>query len=317
MKKVLLTGGSGYLAGRIFDFIREEYEVLLLTRNANLGKQYNTANLIVTNWNQNELSEKLIDQVDIIIHTAGMNLIDSARNPRGSYDSNLINTISLIDLIPKKTRKKLIYFSTAHVYSNPLVGNLSENSLTTNVHPYASSHKAAEDYVLYQTLQERIDGVVLRLSNVFGYPMSPNTNCWMLVVNSLCKQAVEVGEMRLSSNGMQYRDFIQMKDLLSAIKLLLDLDFRLLEHRIFNLGGDYSVSIWDMANQVKRQAELILDKSIALYREEKSLNTDNSILLYSIERLKKIGFQPDNNHEKEISQLINFCTKHFSKNEEQ
>ncbi len=267
-KKVLLTGGSGFLAGRIFDFLKEEYEIYLLSRNPNLKEKYKNSNFIVVDWDQLKLSEDWIDSIDIMIHTAGMNSIESTQNPKASYNANLLNTISLIDLIPKKSKKKLIYFSTAHVYSNPLVGKFTEDSPTTNVHPYASSHKAAEDYVLYQTMQDRIDGVVFRLSNVFGAPLYPDTNCWMLVINDLCRQAVEFGEMKLNSNGLQYRDFLQMNDLLKALHLFLETDFHLLPHRVFNLGGEFAVSIWDIANRIQKQAELRLQKKIPLARLE-------------------------------------------------
>ena len=123
--------------------------------------------------------------------------------------------------VSQKSVERFIYFSTAHIYGAPLEGTITEKSLPSPVHPYAITHRAAEDYVIAAAKQKRIQGTVLRLSNSFGAPVSPHVNRWTLLANDLCRQAVEKGTITLRSNGCQYRDFICLTDVEEVMAKML------------------------------------------------------------------------------------------------
>ena len=106
-------------------------------------------------------------------------------------DFNGVATKRLVEAASRAGVKKFIYLSTAHVYASPLVGTITEQTLPNNSHPYASSHLAGESAVLNADERGVIQGVVMRLSNAYGAPMHKGVNCWMLVVNDLCRQAVQ------------------------------------------------------------------------------------------------------------------------------
>jgi UDP-glucose 4-epimerase len=57
-----------------------------------------------------------------------------------------------------------------------------------------------------------IEGIVIRVSNSFGAPAHQHANCWMLLVNDLCRQAVSTGQMTLRSSGIRRRDFVTLTD---------------------------------------------------------------------------------------------------------
>jgi UDP-glucose 4-epimerase len=113
--------------------------------------------------------------------------------------------------------------STTHVYG-PQVGRLEETTLPAPRHPYATSHRAAEDAVL--AASGNFTAMVLRLSNGFGAPTHAQANCWTLLVNDLCRQAVTDCTLRLRSAGLQHRDFIPLADVTRIVDHMLHLDAR-------------------------------------------------------------------------------------------
>ena len=119
---------------------------------------------------------------------------------------------------------RFLYFSTAHVYGSSLEGTITEQTCPRNLHPYATSHLAGEQAVLEAAQRGAIRGVVFRLSNAFGAPVSSEVNCWMLLVNDLCRQAVTTGELALRTAGLQLRDFVTLEDVTRAVLHVLQRD---------------------------------------------------------------------------------------------
>src|SRR5207245_1641136 len=103
----------------------------------------------------------------------------------------------LTDAAKRAGVRRVVYVSTAHVYGAPLAGVITEASCAVSLHPYATSHRAAEDVVRAAHERKTIEGVVIRLSNAYGAPVSEDANCWTLLVNDLCRQAARTKTMVL------------------------------------------------------------------------------------------------------------------------
>ncbi|MCW7471384.1 NAD-dependent epimerase/dehydratase family protein [Leptospira kanakyensis] len=309
MKKILLTGAGGLLGGRIYSSLKDFYQIYPVSR-----KESSTCidpnNSYMIDWSSSTDLYECVKGKDIIIHAAGLNSLDSNADPELSYEVNTLNTQRLVDACSsKKSPPVFIYLSTAHVYKSSLDSIVTEDSPTINCHPYASSHKAAEDTVLYATSLKKIRGVVLRLSNAFGAPLKPDINCWMLLVNDLVRQGVSLGHITLSSNGLQKRNFISIEFLLKFLYRILEIPYSELRYNLFNVGSESNLSVWDMATIVQARLQYILKKEIPLERD--TTVGVSSDFLYSVDRLKDITTAIDEFQIKEIDDLITFCIKHF------
>ncbi|WP_061209374.1 NAD-dependent epimerase/dehydratase family protein [Leptospira borgpetersenii] len=314
--KVLITGASGYLGGRIAQNFakRNQLEVRLTSRNHLNRFDSNDVDFRSIEWNSSTNLESICEGMDVIIHLAGMNAQESSENPVGSYEVNILNTARLLDASVKKGVKKFVYFSTAHVYANPLVGEFTEESVVKNFHPYAASHKAAEDILKFYASLGKIDAYILRLSNAYGPPISIDVNCWNLLVNDLCRQAVVQKKLVLKSNGMQKRDFVSIADVIQALDLFLSENKLSNSHKIFNLGGDWAISVLEMAILIQKRAEIILGLKPALERKEETQSGEVQDLFYNIEKIKTLGFRVTQNKTEEIDDLLQFCKENFQHN---
>ncbi|MBP6621108.1 MAG: NAD-dependent epimerase/dehydratase [Alcaligenes sp.] len=312
---VLLTGGLGYLGGRIAQaLVAGGYRVHCGTRRAEMKAPdwLPEIQMVTLDWNSNESLIKACRGVDCIIHLAAMNEVESATDPVGALETNGVASLRLLEAAKSVGVRRFIYFSTAHVYGAPLHGNVDETTLPRPVHPYAITHKVAEDFVLAAHDRKQIEGVVIRLSNGFGAPVTPNVDRWTLLVNDLCRQAATRGELRLNSAGAQLRDFIPLADVARAVNHLLELDVEQLADGLFNLGGGKAMSILEMAERIAARWRALTGRDIAIVRPAGDSLAPPAFRYHS-DKLAATGFTLIGQVDREIDDTLQLCLRAFGK----
>lgn len=310
--RILITGGLGYLGGRLAHYLNQKgNEVIVVSRRNNKTQNFSKDIAIQTiDWTSEDSINQICKGCDVVIHSAGMNASTCKKDPIAALDFNGVVTAKLIRSALSFKVSKFIYFSTAHVYSECLSGYFDENSCSRNIHPYATTHKIAEDMVLYMTKEKSMSGVVLRLSNVFGSPAHPKVDCWNLFVNDICKQAVLTGNIHLKTPGFQYRNFLPMES------LCLIVDYFITRNNlknagtqaIYNIGSETSKTIYEMAKLIQARSEELFDQKVLLVVDEGDNKlTHSKPLIYSIDKLLLEDIRIDNCINKEIDKLLLFC----------
>lgn len=197
--------------------------------------------------------------MDIIIHLAATDAVESEANPAGALEMNGVATVSLIEAAISQHVSKFVYLSTSHVYGSVLSGIVTEEACPVPIHPYATSHEAAEDVVAAAVKQNRIQGVIIRLSNSFGAPVLPEANCWDLLIPGLSRQAITMGRMLLKYSGLQKRDFISITDATRAIVHLTFYDqLTAPESIVFNVGGNCVCTVFEMLERIRYRCKQLL-----------------------------------------------------------
>jgi UDP-glucose 4-epimerase len=311
--KVLITGAFGYLGGRLAQFLYDKnYLVYLGSRFAREAPNgLPKAKVILTHWGHQDELKRICRDIDIIIHLAGMNAHDCMHNPRGALEVNGAYTTRLVEAAIKQNVRRFIYLSTAHVYSGALAGPISEAMAPMNSHPYATSHLAGELAVLTAAEKKQMEGIVIRLSNTFGPPTDKNVNCWSLVVNEVCRQAVTTQKICLNSHGMQRRDFVNLSQVCHAIDFLLAAPAENLGNGLFNLGSGWAPRVWDMVCLIQQRCEAIFNFKPNVRRLNFNIVDEAVPLDYRMDHLKKLGFQSKSEPLLEIDKLLEFCQTIF------
>lgn len=309
---ILITGGFGYVGGRLAQAILEktEHQVILGSRKSQkIPIQLSGASSVITQWDSVELLEDIMNGVDIVIHASGMNSQDCEDDPKMALEVNGVATSNLLMAAIKQKVGRFIYLSTIHVYGAPLVGRITEDSPVKGIHPYATSHQAGEDAVLMENKKGSIKGIVVRISNAFGAPVHNNVNCWMLLVNDLCKQAVNHNKLILKSSGRQKRDFVSLTKVCGAIIYLTECNLDEIDSYVFNLGGNWAPSILEMSKKFAQRYAKLTGVSLKIKKNKDDKLSFSDSLDYSSEKLSSIGFLPgtDNSVNQELDDLIRFC----------
>lgn len=312
--KIFLTGGLGYVGGRLVqDLSRAGMQVVLGSRRTAAPPVWlPEAHMAVTDWGSHAALVAACKDVDVVIHLAGMNARDCARDPAGALQVNGLNTANLVAAAVEAGVRRFIYFSTAHVYASPLAGHIAEDSCPRNLHPYATSHRAGEDAVRFANSAGTIEGVVIRLSNSFGAPASVQADCWTLVANDLAKQLATTGAFALDSAGGQVRDFIALSEVSRITLAMLALPAERFETDIFNLGSGFSMSIIALAERIGKRYEVLYGRKPALSVPSASIGRDERFS-YGISSLGRAGIAlPSvNSIDAEIDRLLRFCIDTF------
>ncbi len=267
--------------------------------------------MVQTRWDSLAGLEHICSAVDAIVHLAGINAQDCATDPVVALELNAVATARLLQAAVRQRVKRFIYLSTAHVYGSHLTGAITEETCPVSLHPYATSHRAGEDVVRAANQRGEIEGIVIRLSNAYGAPAHKDANCWMLLVNDLCRQAVTTQRMVLRSSGLQRRNFIPLPDACRAIDHLLQLSAQDLARDIFNVGGMWSPTVWEVACLVQERCTVALGFQPQLIRIPPQTGETVTELDYRFDALRQTGFQPSANKVEEIDRLLNFCKASF------
>jgi len=309
--RVLITGGLGYLGGRLAQHLAAQgHRIMLGSRHAGAPPAWlPSAQVVRTPWESADALRELCAGNDAIVHTAGMNAQECAAEPAKAQAFNGGATAALVAAAGRAGARRVIYFSTAHVYRSPLTGVLTEATPPVNPHPYATSHLAGEEAVLAAGRNGSIDGVVVRLTNAVGAPAHPGVNAWMLLANDLCRQAVVARELTLRTSGRQERDFITISDLNHALDRLLAAPGAQLTAGLYNLGGGRSLTVLGMAQLIAARCDAVLRYRPVIHTNPHSAENHDEPPSFTIDRIQQLGWRPENDFPVEIDDTLQLCQR--------
>ena len=136
--RILITGGLGYIGARLAKYlIKNTSNTIIIGTRKNIDTidWLPKVKFVNTLWNSSKELEKICQDVDIVIHSAGMNAMDCSAEPSLALEVNGIYTARILQASINQKVKRFIYLSTAHVYSAPLEGKITERSICKNLHP--------------------------------------------------------------------------------------------------------------------------------------------------------------------------------------
>lgn len=313
--RILIPGGFGFIGGRLAQNLSAAGHKIVLgtSRQSQISDWLPGAEVAQINWDDTHSLKQICDGIDMVIHAAGMNMGDCAAYPTGALEFNGLATSRLVSAAVEAGVKRFFYLSTAHVYDSPLLGSIEEESCPRNLHPYATSHLAGESALRYAVERKQIVGFVLRLSNAFGAPAQKEANCWMLLINDLCRQAVSLRSMTLRSSGLQRRDFVTLYDVVRAVSHLIELPKGEVDQGVFNVGSGRSTRVIDMVELIQSRCVHLFGYTPEIIRPQSFENEDDFSLDYRVDKLLHTGFNLNGNAEKEIDNILIMCNESFAK----
>ncbi len=238
--------------------------------------------------------------VDIIINMSGppQDYCEKYPNKTRYMRSNLNR--KLVRLAIKKKSKFFFYISTMHVYRDAKY--LKEDSKTYSKNSYGTSHINGENEIIRASKDHKnINFKILRLTNCIGAPHKKNCNSWKLLVNDLCKQAIEKNIIKLNSTTNVQRDFISIEFFLSSMLQIINDNTKNL---ILNISSQKSISILSIAKKIQQRFYYLFKRKIRI---------KHSIRKMSSRRIVKssINFKHKNNLIKPIDQTLIYAKKSF------
>ncbi|MBT2578894.1 dTDP-glucose 4,6-dehydratase [Bacillus sp. ISL-8] len=271
---ILVTGGAGFIGSNFIHYMLKNYETYkiinydALTYSGNLNNvksiQENPNYSFVKGKIQNgELLEHVVKvcDVQVIVNFAAESHVDrSIENPIPFYDTNVIGTVMLLELVKKYSHIKLVQVSTDEVYGSlGKTGKFTEETPLAPNSPYSSS-KASSDMIAlsyYETYQLPV--IITRCSNNYGPYQYPEKLIPLMVTNAL-----EGKKLPLYGDGLNVRDWLHVTDHCSAIDTVLH---KGCVGEVYNIGGNNEKTNIDVVEQIikllgktKKDIEFVTDR---------------------------------------------------------
>ena len=259
--KVLITGSRGFLGGRIFKFLKEKnFKVVSLNRKKN----------IPINFKSKKKIEKTCKGVDVIINCIGKDIYTSKNRKKTIFANSEIPNI-IYNAGSNSGVKYFIYISTYHVYDfNKKKINENSNLIKKNL--YTESKILGEEKIIKNKSKTKI--IILRLCNLFGYPIFKNKNCEKLLLNYIIKNIAKKKPVIINSQYDEFRYYSSMKMFnFYLMKILKNLNNKKFSKnkKILNYFTDKCYKISDLIELINR----------------KKIFKSNSIIKYKYKKLKK------------------------------
>ncbi len=293
MKKILVTGGAGFLGSHLCDRLLAEGNEVISLDNYFTGSKQNTAHLI-TNPNFEQVRHDVIDpfkfEVDEIY-----NLACPASPPHYQYNSiktiktSVMGAINCLGLA-KRCKARVFQASTSEVYGDPEVHPQPE-SYWGNVNPvgirscYDEGKRAAETLFMDYHRQNGVDIRIARIFNTYGPRMNPDDG--RVVSNFIC-QALRNEDITIYGDGLQTRSFCYVDDLIDGFVSLME------QEEVIgpvNVGNPVEFTMLELAEKVIQK---VGNKSKLVFRDlpgddPKQRKPDISLAMKHLNWEPKIG----------------------------
>ncbi len=258
-KRVLVTGGAGFVGSNLVRRLIEEKANVLILDDMSTGDIQNLLGvegeyeLRMSSVTHEKAVQDITSKVDIVFHMAARNIIASTKNPREDFETNIGGTLNVLLASRENQVERVVYISSASVYGNPKYLPINEDDGINLLTPYAVSKYSGEGYCMAFHESYDLSVAVLRLSNVYGTnQLVSNPYCG--VVAKFMDKAQKREPIEIHGDGLSTRDFTYVDDSVEAI-LLAGLSPKA-DGEIFNVATGRETSINELAEMIGNGAEI-------------------------------------------------------------
>ena len=253
MKKILVTGGAGFLGSHLCDKLLAEGNQVICLDNFFSGHKRNIAHLIpLPNFELlvQDVTSPLqlsVDEIYNLACPASPRLYQSF--PIETFKTSILGALNLLELA-KKTGAKIFQASTSEIYGDPQLHPQSE-SYFGNVNPigpracYDEGKRGAETLFFDYHRQHQVEIKVMRIFNTYGPRMSATDG---RVVSNLIMQALQGEALTVVGDGKQTRSFCFVDDTIDAMWRLMNSSKTLTGP--INVGNPSECTILDLASLI-------------------------------------------------------------------
>lgn len=254
-KRILVTGGAGFLGSHLCERLLKEGHEVLCVDNFYTGRKANIAHLLSNPYFEvlrHDITFPLYVEVDEIYHLAcPASPVHYQFDPVQTTKTSVHGSINMLGLA-KRLKVKILLASTSEVYGDPVIHPQPE-TYWGNVNPigpracYDEGKRCAETLFFDYHRQHKLRIKVARIFNTYGPRMHPNDG---RVVSNFIVQALKGEDITVYGDGSQTRSFCYVDDMIDGLIKLMNSSDNVTGP--INLGNPAEFSILELAETVIR-----------------------------------------------------------------
>tara|TARA_R110001583_G_scaffold16041_5_gene65157 strand:- start:20167 stop:21111 length:945 start_codon:yes stop_codon:yes gene_type:complete len=267
MKRILVTGGAGFIGSHLCDRLIKEGNDVICLDNYFTGNKRNVEHLISHPYFElvrHDVIQPYFAEVDQIYNLAcPASPVHYQFNPIKTTKTSIMGAINMLGLA-KRIKARVLQASTSEVYGDPEVHPQTE-SYWGNVNPigirscYDEGKRCAETLFMDYHNQNQVDIKIMRIFNTYGPNMHPNDG---RVVSNFIMQALKGEDITIYGDGSQSRSFQYVDDLVEGAIRMMNSPKDFIGP--VNIGNPHEFTILELAQKV---IELTQSMSKIIYKE--------------------------------------------------
>lgn len=303
--KFLLTGGSGYLGGRLAAHLRSRGHDVLIASRSNRGKSPGCLP-----WPLSHEQLAAAGEIHTIVHLASPDQRSAGTDSIAFLKTSVDLAWSACEMTAGvRPSPALIYLSTVHVYGANCEGLVTEEKRPEPTHPYGLGKRLAEEVVQLFRRRNGIPALCIRLSNAFGAPATPEIAQWHLLFNDLCRQAVTGDTLTLNTRSDQRRNFVTLADAARAIEFLALRPGEWAADGLIHIGGGLNLTNAEAAELIAQRTNTLLGKTVGIRYADSAVTQPARNFEFGTKRLADLSFHWENDADGEIDATLRFCVR--------
>ena len=332
-KKILITGGAGFIAHHVIDKILSttDWEIITLDR-LDFSGNLNRLKEVVSSYPEKEqrrvrvvhhdLKAELnpeiiasIGHVDLISHLAAGSHVDrSITYPLEFVMDNVVGTANILDYARKLDNlERFAYFSTDEVFGPAPKGiNYKENDRYNSTNPYSASKAGAEELVVAFENTYGLPSIITHTMNVFGERQNPEKYIPMVIKKVRDGEVVTVHSNKEKTVAGS-RHYIHAEDVADALMFLFNYNISSMEPdetgakcQKFNIVGKDEIDNLSLAQFIAKVQNKNLNHEMIDFHSQRPGHD----LRYALDgtKMKKMGWEPDSAYDR-LESVVNWSLK--------
>ncbi|MFP4288050.1 MAG: UDP-glucuronic acid decarboxylase family protein [Bacteroidales bacterium] len=253
MKKVLVTGGAGFLGSHLCERLLDQGNEVVCLDNYFTGQKKNVVHLLENPYFElirHDVTMPYYLEVDEIYNLAcPASPVHYQYNAIKTIKTSVMGAINMLGLA-KRIKAKILQASTSEVYGDPTIHPQTED-YWGNVNPiglrscYDEGKRCAESLFMNYHTQNNVKIKIIRIFNTYGPRMHPNDG---RVVSNFIMQALQNQDITIYGDGSQTRSFCYVDDLINGMMGFMNTTDQYIGP--VNLGNPYEFTILQLAEKV-------------------------------------------------------------------
>jgi UDP-glucose 4-epimerase len=245
--RILITGGSGFIGSHLAEScLAAGLEVRILDLAKSRLCHHPNLTEIVGDVRDCDLVNRCTQEVDVVYHLAAVASVEeSTRDPLGCIEKNVIGFLNVIERSISAGVPKIVLASSCAVYGGLSARGMKEDDRISPKSPYAISKLTCEQLMEFYGESAAIETVSLRFFNVYG-PRQSRLSKYAAVMPIFISKALAGENLEIFGTGDQTRDFVFVKDLVNALRLVAERG----TCGVYNVGSSIGTSINELAEMI-------------------------------------------------------------------